>query len=333
MGESIARLYNNDMKKLLAAMFVGLLMVGCGEPDLDDKETLDGIIASAIDVKKLQERGQKGEELNYAPNEQTPYTGWVKEMYDNGQIKMLAQVKDGKLEGSETWWHRNGQKRWETTYKDGEKHGLATGWYENGQKGAEQNFKDGKLWTAVVWKPNGEKCPHTNLVDGNGILVGYREDGTEYDRTTFNEEERKRAEEFDRKYGKFIAKAIDWWKLQPDVTVPYFLWLEGAVDGPPRTREQLLTILEANASPTAEFSPLNDPAARRPLTALRQELAYAPNQETPYTGWAKRMYDNGQIEWLIQYKDGKWDGLVTRWYENGQKRSEANWKDGKEVVD
>jgi len=30
MGESIAKLYNNEMKKLLAAMFVALLMVGWG---------------------------------------------------------------------------------------------------------------------------------------------------------------------------------------------------------------------------------------------------------------------------------------------------------------
>ena len=33
MGESIAKLYNNEMKKLLAAMFLALLMVGCGEPE------------------------------------------------------------------------------------------------------------------------------------------------------------------------------------------------------------------------------------------------------------------------------------------------------------
>ena len=64
---------------------------------------------------------------------------------------------------------------------------------------------------------------------------------------------------------------------QPDVTEYWFLWLEGAVDGPPRTREQLLTFLDANSSSTAEFSPLNDPAARRPLTALRQEGKKAPS--------------------------------------------------------
>jgi len=64
---------------------------------------------------------------------------------------------------------------------------------------------------------------------------------------------------------------------QPDVTEYWFLWLEGAVDGPPRTREQLLTVLDANSSSTAEFSPLKDPAARRPLTALRQEEKKAPS--------------------------------------------------------
>ncbi|MDA0724394.1 MAG: hypothetical protein O3B25_09025 [Verrucomicrobia bacterium] len=33
--------------------------------------------------------------------------------------------------------------------------------------------------TSVVWKPNGEKCPHTNVVNGNGVRVWYRDDGGE----------------------------------------------------------------------------------------------------------------------------------------------------------
>ena len=48
------------MKKLLLAMFVALLMVGCGSPDLDDKETLDGIIAEAIDYDTLEFRAASG---------------------------------------------------------------------------------------------------------------------------------------------------------------------------------------------------------------------------------------------------------------------------------
>jgi antitoxin component YwqK of YwqJK toxin-antitoxin module len=82
-----------------------LLIAGCGSPDLDDKETLDEIIAKAIDEDKLQKRGKKGEELYYAPNKQTPYTGWSKSMYDNEQIAGLVQLKDGKEDGLTTLWY------------------------------------------------------------------------------------------------------------------------------------------------------------------------------------------------------------------------------------
>ena len=33
----------------------------------------------------------------------------------------------------------------------------------------------------------GEKCPVTNVKDGNGVLLGYNEDGTEKFRQTFKE--------------------------------------------------------------------------------------------------------------------------------------------------
>ena len=136
------------MKKLLTTMFVALLMVGCENPDLDDKETLESIHAEAIDGDKLQKRGEKGEELYYAPNQQTSYTGWAKWMYGNGQISYLNQYIDGKADGLQTEWYKNGQKRRERTYKDGE------------------------LMTIVDWKPSGEKFPEPKLViitrTGNG---------------------------------------------------------------------------------------------------------------------------------------------------------------------
>ena len=93
-----------------------VLLGGCGEPNLDDAETIDKILAEAIDADKIQERGEEGEKLYYAPNEQEPYTGWVKEMYNNGQVKILFHVKDGKKMGLRLW-HENGQKREETNFK------------------------------------------------------------------------------------------------------------------------------------------------------------------------------------------------------------------------
>ena len=133
------------------------------EIDLGDPETLDKIIAEAIEYKKLQERGEEGEELHYAPDQNTPYTGWSKEMHDNGRINLLYQYKDGKRDGLVTRWYSNGQKRWEETHNED------------------------KLVTVVGWKLNGEKCPHTNVVDGNGVRVRYLDDGTEHGRYTYKD--------------------------------------------------------------------------------------------------------------------------------------------------
>jgi hypothetical protein len=41
--------------------------------------------------------------------------------------------------------------------------------------------------SVVVWKPNGEMCPVTNLKNGNGILVWYRDDGTKLFRSTYKD--------------------------------------------------------------------------------------------------------------------------------------------------
>jgi hypothetical protein len=43
--------------------------------------------------------------------------------------------------------------------------------------------------TVVAWKPNGEKCPVTNVVNGNGVWVWYNDDGTENSRHTFKDGE------------------------------------------------------------------------------------------------------------------------------------------------
>ena len=51
----------------------------------------------------------------------------------------------------------------------------------------ELTYNGRKLVTAVVWKPNGEKCPVTNVVDGNGVVVYYTPHGTEDDRRFYKD--------------------------------------------------------------------------------------------------------------------------------------------------
>ena len=40
-------------------------------------------------------------------------------------------------------------------------------------------------------------------------------------------------------------------------------------------------------------------------------------------------YENGQLKWEDNYKNGKEHGKWLYWYENGQLEWEENWKDGK----
>jgi hypothetical protein len=64
------------MKKIvLSAATVLLTLCVNAETDgnLDDPETLDKIISEVIDHEKLEWRGEKGEELLYAPDPNTPY--------------------------------------------------------------------------------------------------------------------------------------------------------------------------------------------------------------------------------------------------------------------
>ena len=146
------------MKKLLAAMFVALLMVGCGEnqqkPGGDSPpynqvpvETLangklEKVIAGAID--KLEIKENNGEEIFYALNQQTPYTGWFKNVDVAGQILELIQFKDGKWDGLSIQWYPNGRKAMEGNYKDGKQDGLWVFYNdEDGAEYARETYKDG----------------------------------------------------------------------------------------------------------------------------------------------------------------------------------------------
>jgi antitoxin component YwqK of YwqJK toxin-antitoxin module len=125
--------------------------------DLDDTEVIDRIISKAAE-KLVERRG-----LMFKPKKQTPYTGWYVKSYEDDAIELLQHYRDGKRDG------------------------LQTEWYMNGQKKRKLNYKDGKLVTAIVWKPNGEKCPVTNVVNGNGVLVVYVDDGSEIGRITYKD--------------------------------------------------------------------------------------------------------------------------------------------------
>jgi len=62
----------------------------------------------------------------------------------------------------------------------------------------------------------------------------------------------------------------------------------------------------------------------------RDYLHYPPNESEPFSGWAKVMHDSGQVESLMEFRDGKKEHHRT-WHENGQKSTEQTYKDGRWV--
>ena len=132
------------------------------------------------------ENGQKASENNY--KDAKPHGLWAL-WSENGLRRTQKHYQDEKLHGRATRWYENGQKMEEKHYQKDKLHGRATRWYENGQKEKEVNYKKGKLMSAVAWTPNGEECPVTNVKEGNGIILIYKEDGTEDERITYKDGE------------------------------------------------------------------------------------------------------------------------------------------------
>ncbi|MDG1172879.1 MAG: hypothetical protein P8M67_01135, partial [Opitutales bacterium] len=60
-----------------------------------------------------------------------------------------------------------------------------------------------------------------------------------------------------------------------------------------------------------------------------ETLAFVINSQIPFSGWASRLYDNGQVRELSKFEEGKREGLWVKWYENGRMEEEKNYRDGK----
>jgi len=134
--------------KATLLIFVAVALVGCASPDLDNPQTLQRILAKAVDGVEVK-------------------TGWRKIAHANGKVSSLSHFKDGRLDGLQTGWHGNGKKRVQCRYKDGEKDGLWTVWDENGRKEFEFRWKDGKrVGDWILYHSDGTKYYHVTYKDG-----------------------------------------------------------------------------------------------------------------------------------------------------------------------
>jgi len=92
--------------------------------------------------RKYYENGQIWMEGNFKDGKKD---GKWYEYNENGQIRKIVNYKDGKKDGKWTWYYENGQIEEEGNFKDGEEEGKWTWYYENGQIWMEGNYKNGKI--------------------------------------------------------------------------------------------------------------------------------------------------------------------------------------------
>ncbi|MBN37404.1 MAG: hypothetical protein CMI29_02970 [Opitutae bacterium] len=143
--------------------------------------------------------------LQHLLYEEEPFTGWYGQWDDNGTLRNLRRFSNGKADGPILSWRKNGDKLFQGKYREGKKQGtfsywsqslrrikeenfnqgkldgICTAWYENGNKSSIQTFISGKILNAKGWKPNGDRCPSTKVVNGIGVLVFYDETNTQSD--------------------------------------------------------------------------------------------------------------------------------------------------------
>ena len=157
-----------------------------------------------------------GEEVIYAPNQEQPYTGWVKMIKGQGDDRFLIQFQNGKPNGLFIRWWKGKSNAMKGTLQNAHKVGVWTYWHKNGQKAAEgsyQNeqerihigeflffiveflhflnderyehqFRHGK-W--VFWYENGQKEREGSYKNGErtGLWIEWDQDGEETGRRTY----------------------------------------------------------------------------------------------------------------------------------------------------
>ena len=111
------------MKKLLTILCL-VLLVSC---------------SNEVPSDKLVER----QGVTYETNSTKPFTGTSVEYYENGQVEVRINFKDGEKNGLYESYFENGQLKLKHNHKDGKTEGFIEQFYENGQLQLTKNYKNG----------------------------------------------------------------------------------------------------------------------------------------------------------------------------------------------
>ena len=201
------------MKLTITLLFL-LLLIGCDYQDgpvshfpskenpLDQPDVLKKSLENSVDLGELRVSLEQGVEVYRILGDNKLYSGWIRKTYKAGSVGYLFYCVEGRQDGLHTSWHENGKKMVERMWSNGTRHGPFTVWstagilesrgfmknnlmhglveefYSIGVKKSLIQYQNGKIDTFFRWKPDGTKCPNTNIIGGRGIVFHYHEDNT-----------------------------------------------------------------------------------------------------------------------------------------------------------
>ena len=241
----------------------------------------------------IETDSQFREGLIYLPNKDEPFTGNISCEYENGQIKIKGEVKDGLIDGELFIWYENGQKKIETTFRNGKPFGgEVNSWDQHGQSQIDgeffitfldieyryafmgnsiifiDNYKNKKLVSesSIMFHDNGFVRSQDIDIDGRVVLKTYWDES--------GKKEMEHQWSYFSNFPEEIALVIMWNKNGQKI-------YEG-------------------------------------------ELLKGITPFGTHTSWN----DNGQKELVEEFDNDGQAYLVTEWYDNGQKKSETDYYEG-----
>ena len=152
---------------MIAAFYMGIMS------DSEEKPT-EPTVLKLSDIRKEND-------LIFAPNETTPFTGVVADYYEDGTLKSQTEVAEGRLQGLSEGWHENGQLQVKETFEQGVAHGLRQKWRADGSKESEGTIQNGQFeGTFRKWHPNGQLAEEMKMTQGiaHGEAKSWHENGS-----------------------------------------------------------------------------------------------------------------------------------------------------------
>lgn len=154
---------------LTVVLFV---LAGCAGtvPDARNAPEITARAATAAPRATTELRGDLPNPQLYKQGNSEPYTGWVKDLYPDGTLRLLEYYREGQLEGLATKWYADGRRQCVGHYREGLLEGTAKTWHENGERQGESQLAAGKLHgELILWDSQGRETKREYYRHGDRV--------------------------------------------------------------------------------------------------------------------------------------------------------------------